>query len=324
MKAAVNTVYGPPSVIKIADVEKPSPGPEDILIKVHYSSVNRTDDGFLRAEPFIVRFFSGLLRPKVNSLGCEFSGIVEEVGSRVSNFRPGDRVFGFDDQKFGGHAEYKTISEHKAIAKVPKNITLEQAAVALEGAHYALFYIYAFPKNSKDLDVFINGATGGIGSAALQIIKAMGHKVEASSTTKEKTTIKKLGANKVIDWQKEAIDKRASMCDVYFDSVGKSSYKEARKILKPDGIYMSSELGRFGQNSLLAIINPIQRVFTGTNIKFPLPKTRKKEVELIAEYLALNQFKPLIDKKYTMEDIPIAYEYVKLGQKVGNVVIKIS
>ena len=323
MKVASNSKYGPQSLIKIIDIETPSPKPKQVLVKIHYSSVNRTDDGFLRGKPFVTRLFTGLLRPKYISVGCEFSGIVESVGSEVKQFKPGDRVFGFDDKNFGCYAEYKAIDENKMIEKVPANITLRQAAVSLEGAHYALFYIYQIPK-SKSTKVFVNGATGAIGSAGVQLLKAKGYCVEASSTTKHVKTARRLGADKVIDWQKQDTSEVASKCDVYFDAVGKSTYKEARKILKPGGLYMSSELGPCGQNPLWSLINPLQRLFTKRNIKFPIPKTRKQEASAIAKYLKGGQFAPLIDRQYSMHEIPEAFEYVESGNKVGNVLVKID
>lgn len=324
MKVASNNSYGPPSLISIKEIEKPSPGPDDVLVKIHYSSVNRTDDGFLRGRPFVARALTGIVRPKYVSVGCEFSGIVETTGAKVTQFKPGDKVFGFDDTKFGGYAKYKVINEDKMIGLVPKNINLQQAAVSLEGAHYALFYIYSIPTGSKDLKIFVNGATGGIGSAAVQLLKALGYYVEASSTTSQVKTIKKLGADKVIDWQTDDISERAAMCDVYFDAVGKSTYKEARKILKSGGLYMSSELGPWGQNPLLSLINPIQKLFTKRSIKFPVPKTRKQELTIITKYLKEGKFTPLIDRLYPFEEIPIAFHYVESGKKVGNVVIKIT
>lgn len=324
MKVASNSVYGNPSVIKLVEKPKPTIGPKDVLVRVEYGSVNRTDIGFLRAKPFVTRFFTGLFHPKYISLGCEFSGVVDSVGSEVKQFKPGDKVFGFDDRHFGGHAEYKAIKEEAMVVKVPEGVSMQHAAVALEGAHYALFYIYAFPKNQKKLRIFVNGATGGIGSAAVQIIAAMGHYVEASAPTQHVKLVKKLGASKVIDWQTESISDEASECDVYFDSVGKSSYAEARKILAKGGVYMSSELGRYGQNPLLAIINPIQRLFTKTNIAFPIPKTRKKEAITVAKYLQSGQFSPLIDKTFDIQSTREAYEYVEQGHKVGNVLVRID
>lgn len=323
MKVASNPVYGGPSVIELVDKPKPTIGPEDVLVRVEYSSVNRTDIGFLRAKPFVTRFFTGLFRPKYSSLGCEFSGVVDSVGSEVTQFKPGDKVFGFDDQHFGGHAEYKAIDENNMVVKMPNGVSFEHAAVALEGAHYALFYIYAFPKTPKKLRVFVNGATGAIGSAAVQLITAQGHHVEASSTTNQMKTVQTLDAKKVIDWQAENISEKASTCDVYFDAVGKSSYAEARKILAKGGVYMSSELGKYGQNPLLAIINPLQRIITGTNIAFPIPKTRKEEASALASYLSSGKFVPLIDKTFDLESIHEAYDYVEQGQKVGNVLVKI-
>ena len=322
MKVITNAKYGSPSVLEIKDVNKISPKYNQILVKVKYSSVNRTDVGFLRGKPFVTRLFTGLLKPKYPSLGCEFSGTVSEVGNDVSLFKVGDRVFGFDDHNFGGYSEYKLINEDEMIEEIPSNISYKQAAISLEGSHYALFFVYKISKpNAK---VFVNGATGAIGSAAVQLLKAMGHYVEASCTTEQLTTIEALGVDKVIDWQKNDISKIASKCDVYLDSVGKSSFKEARKILNPDGLYMSSELGKYGQNPLLSLINPVQRLFTKQNIIFPIPKTRKQEAETIKKYLSTGKFDPLLDKQYEMEEIPLAFRYVESGKKVGNVVIKIS
>lgn len=323
MKAAVNNKYGDPSVIKITHLPVPEVSDNQIFINVSYSSVNRTDDGFLRAKPFVTRFFTGLFKPKYSTLGCEFSGVVEQVGQDVTKFRPDDKVFGFDDKNFGGYAEYKVIGENEAVLKVPTGISLEQAAVAAEGAHYALFYIYTFQENNN-LKIFVNGATGAIGSAAVQLLKAMGYYVEASSTTEQVETIKNLGVDKVIDWQQQDISKQASPCDVYFDSVGKSSFKQARKILMPGGLYMSSELGRFGQNPLLALINPLQRLFTKTNINFPIPKTRKQELETISGYMKSGKFVPLIDRKISLEEIQEGFRYVETGEKIGNVVVEIN
>lgn len=322
MKVASNLVYGPPDTIRIRDVPKPEPKPREVLVKVMYSSVNRTDDGFLRAKPAIVRLFAGLTKPRYPSLGCEFSGVVAEVGEAVKGFKVGDKVFGFDDQRFGGHAEYKVIGADKMIVKMPQNVSFKQAAAALEGAHYALFYMYKIPSTAKV--IFVNGATGAIGSAAIQMLKAEGYKVEASSTTKQVSMVKKLGADKVVDWQKQDISEEASKCDVYFDAVGKSRFSEARKILRPGGLYMSSELGPGGQNPLLSLINPTQRLFTQKNIKFPVPQTRKREAERVLSYLSKGEYVPLIDREYSMKDITKAFKYVESGEKVGNVVIRIT
>ncbi len=323
MKAAVNTQYGPPSIIRIRDIEKPNPSDNQILIRVKYSGANRTDYGFLRAKPFVVRFFSGLFGPKYSSLGCEFSGVVDSVGSKVDDYKKGDKVFGFDDKYFGGYAEYKLIDAKKAVYKIPPGVSTLNAGVASEGAHYALFYIYKI-KDIKNAKVFVNGATGAIGSAAVQILKERGAYVHASSTTEQVEMVKKLGADEVIDWQTEDLSTLGQQFDVFFDAVGKSRYKIARKLLKPGGLYMSSELGPYGQNPLLSIINPIQRIITKRNIKFPVPATRKKEIIEIARLLESHKFTPVIDKEFHLKDVSRALEYVETGNKVGNVVIKIG
>lgn len=323
MKIAENKKYGDPSVISIVDRPTPSIKSKEILVKVHFSSVTRTDIGFLYAKPAVTRLFTGLLRPRYPALGSEFAGIVEKVGDEVSAFSIGDRVFGFDDAKFGGHAEYKVIKSSKMVAKIPDGISFKDAAAATEGAHYAQAFINKVPL-TKDSVVFVHGATGGIGSAMVQLLAARGVTVTASSTTAELKTVKKLGVHTVIDWQKNQLHEHGEVYDHFFDAVGKSSFAAARKILKPGGAYISSELGKNGQNVWLSIINPLQRLFTKKNVFFPLPSTNKKLLDEITLRLSSGEFKPLIDRVYELEDIRQAYEYVETGQKVGNVVIKIA
>lgn len=323
MIAAVNTEYGPPSVIKIREIPAPVPARGEILIKIKYAGANRTDAGFMRAKPPIVRLFSGIVGPKYSSLGCEFSGVVETVGSKVSDFKKGDKVFGFDDKNFGAFAEYKVIKANKAVYKIPEGIPTKHAGVATEGAHYALYYLKKIKIPHKAV-VFVNGGTGAIGSAAIQLLKEKGAYVYASSTTAELKLVKKLGADQVVDWQAQDITSVGMQFDVFFDSVGKSSFKTARKILKPGGIYMSSELGKWGQNPILSLINPIQKLFTKRNIKFPIPQTKKEDIKEIARVLKSRKYTPVIDREYHLKDVPRAMRYVETGQKVGNVVIKVN
>lgn len=322
MRAAVNKEYGPPSVIKIQQVEKPSPNSDQILIKIEYAGANRTDSGFLQAKPFVTRFFTGLLKPKYSSLGCEFSGVVESIGSSVAEFKKGDRVFGFDDKDFGAFAEYKVINASSAVAKIPSGITAKDAAAATEGAHYALYYIYKI-KNIAKSRVFVNGGTGAIGSAAIQLLKERGAYVYASSTTEQINMVKNIGADNVIDWQKDDITKLDQNFDVFFDAVGKSRFSIARKILKPGGLYMSSELGPYGQNPILTLLNPMQKIFTKRNIAFPIPYTKKEDIQEIARVLESRSFNPVIDSEYSLDETAKALERVESGKKVGGVVINI-
>lgn len=321
MKAAVRYSYGPPSSIKITQVPKPLIKPGEIIIEVHASSVNRTDDGFLRAKPFITRFFSGLTKPRQLILGCEFAGKVVEAAEDVGEFAVGDRVFGFDDVRWGGHGEFKVISANKSVVKIPDNVSYEQAAVSTEGAHYALSYMQTIQKLGAKR-VLIHGATGAIGSAAAQLFKDAGMYVVATSPTKQLELVRKLGADKVIDWQKTDFTACGEQFDVVFDAVGKSRFTACRKLLVPKGVYISTELGPFGQNPMLGILSPFYKLVGAKRVLFPLPLNKKSLITYIAERLESGTFKPLIDRTYKLDEIADAYLYVESGQKIGNVVVK--
>ncbi len=323
MKAAVQQKYGPPSTIQILNVPKPKVGAGEILVRVHASSVNRTDDGFLRAKPFVTRFFSGLTKPRQPILGCEFAGEVVEVGDAVEEFAVGDRVFGFDDVGWGGHGEYKLIAAHKSVVKIPDLISYEQAAASTEGAHYALCYLLKMQKLGAKR-VLVNGATGAIGSAAVQLLKDAGMYVVATAPTKQLELVRTLGADKVLDWQKTDFTTCGELFDVVFDAVGKSHLSACRTLLVPKGVYISTELGPYGQNPLLGIVSPVYKLFGAKRLMFPLPMSKKWLIAYIAERLESGAFKPVIDRTYNLDKIADAYVYVEAGQKIGNVVIKIK
>lgn len=320
MKAAIHTKYGPPEVVKIMDVPKPTPLGNEVLVRVYASTVNRTDSGFRSAEYFISRFWSGLFRPKQQILGCEFAGVVEAVGSDVRNFKKGDRVFGFDDQKFGGHAEYLTISEDKAIDIIPDKLTFEQAAPLLEGAHYALCDIRA-SKIKSGQKAMVYGATGAIGSAAVQLLKAMGVVVTAVCNSKNTELVKSLGADKVVDYQTEDFTQTNDRFHFIFDAVGKSSFGACKPLLTDKGIYVSTELGKNAENVFLALLTPL---FKEKKVIFPIPVIEKQDVAFIKGLVENGSFKPVTDREYRLEQIVEAYKYVESGQKTGNVILKIA
>lgn len=320
MKASIYRKYGPPEVITIEEVEKPRPQSNEILIKIIASTVNRTDCGFRSAEYFISRFFSGLFKPKMKVLGSEFAGIVTEIGSQVSQFKIGDKVFGFDDKKFGGHAEYKCIAENQTVVTIPDDIPFETAAAILEGSHYALCDIRA-AKVQKGQKVLLNGATGSIGSAALQILKHFEAHVTAVCDTKSLELVKSLGADKVIDYTKEDYTNTNEKYDFVFDAVGKSSFGQAKKVLTEKGIYISTELGKNGENIYLALWTSL---FKKKKLLFPIPTSSKEDTLFIKNLVETKQFSPLIDRIYKLDEIVEAYNYVETGQKIGNVVIKIA
>ncbi|HMS25537.1 MAG TPA: NAD(P)-dependent alcohol dehydrogenase [Acidimicrobiia bacterium] len=321
MKAAVNLKYGPPAeVVHIEEVDKPTPMPNEILIKVHASSVNRSDCGFVRAKPFVTRFFSGMFRPRNQILGCEFAGEVVECGSNVDSFKLGDRVFGFDDSRWGGHGEFKVIDVKRMVAKIPDNISFDVAAVSSEGGHYALSYLWSMRIGKGDR-VLIHGATGAIGSAAVQLFKQAGAYVVATADTNNVELVEKLRADRVIDRVTEDFTQCGETFDVVFDSVGKSSFRDCKKLLVKRGLYVATELGKWGQNPLLAIVSPLFRLVRAKRVTFPLPKANHKVIEHLRDRLADGTFVPVIDRTYPLDRIVDAYAFVETGQKVGNVLI---
>jgi NADPH:quinone reductase-like Zn-dependent oxidoreductase len=320
MKACIYKKYGPPEVVSLAEVEKPVPKSNEILIKVKYATVNRTDCGFRSAEYFISRFFSGLLKPKNQILGNEFAGIVAEIGSEVTGFKIGDKVFGYNDKTFGAHAEYLCLNEKSNLALIPENIQLNHAAAICEGAHYALCDIRAAKVKAGD-EVLVYGATGAIGSSAVQLLKHFGAHVTAVCNTQNVDLMLSLGADKVIDYQKEDYTQSPEKFDLIFDAVGKSSFKIGKKVLKERGIYISTELGKHGANVWLALLTPI---FSKKKVLFPIPFIYLEDVQFLAGLVLVNEFKPLIDRTYSMEEIVEAYQYVESAQKVGNVLLEID
>ena len=317
MRAIVNTVYGPPEVVKLEEVDKPVAKDNEVLIKVYATTVNRTDCGFRSADYFITRFFSGLFKPRLKILGNEYAGEVEATGKAVTLFKTGDRVFGYNDSKFGAHAEYMTIDENGAIATIPENTTYEEAAPICEGAHYALCDIRAAKVRSGQ-NVLIYGATGAIGSAAVQLVKYFGAKVTAVCNTKNVDLVKSLGADIVVDYTRQDFTKTNQTFDFIFDAVGKSSFGKCKPLLGEKGIYISTELGKNSENIFLALMTP---VIGGKKVLFPIPTISKEDVIFLKELVETSKFKPLIDRRYPLEQIVEAYSFVETGQKTGNVVI---
>ncbi|MET6997784.1 NAD(P)-dependent alcohol dehydrogenase [Chitinophaga defluvii] len=317
MRAIVYRKYGSPEVAQLEEIAPPVPQDHEVLIKVHATTVNRTDCGFRSAEYFIVRFFSGLFRPKNKVLGNEFAGEIEKVGKDVTLFAPGDKVFGYNDTRFGAHAEYMVMAAQGAITTMPDNITYEEAAPVTEGAHYALCDIRA-AKIKSGQQVLINGATGAIGSAAVQLVKHLGAEVTAVCDTPNIALVKSLGADEVIDYTQQDFTQLPQSFDVVFDAVGKSSFGKCKPLLKKNGIYMSTELGYMSQNPFLALITPL---LGGKRVLFPIPTISKEDVVFLKELVVTGKYKPVIDRYYALEEIVAAYKYVEAGKKTGNVVI---
>lgn len=319
MKAAVHTRYGPPDVVRVLDVAEPAVGDKDVLVRVHATTVNRTDCGFRAAKPFVARFVTGLVRPKVTVLGNEFAGVVEAVGTAVTSFQVGDRVFGYNEGPFGAHAEYLSIPEDGSLATMPDGMTFEEAAPSTEGAHYALMFIRKAGIRGGE-DVLVYGATGAIGSAAVQLLKSIGATVTAVCDTRNMDLVSKLGADRVIDYTAEDFTAGGRRYDVVLDAVGKSTFGHCRRVLKPGGTYLSSDVGPLWQNTYLAVVTPL---LPGRSVRFPIPKHDQEMVRYFKRLLDSGEFRPVIDRTYPLERIVDAYRYVETGQKVGNVVISI-
>ena len=324
MRAAVFNRYGPPDVVCVKDVETPTPGDNELLVKVHATTVNRTDCSYRRASPFILRFWTGLLRPEKTILGTEFAGEVEAAGRSVTSFAAGDRVFGYVEGSFGAHAQYLAIPEDGSLATIPADLSYEEAAPATEGSHYALSSLM-HAKLRSGQDVLVNGGTGAIGSAAVQLLSSLGVRVTAVCDTANVELVRGLGAAKVVDYTVEDFTEDEQQYDIVFDAVGKSSFGRCRRLLKPGGIYVSSDGGPWFQNAALPLVTPlVGRFLEGKRVVFPFPKIDQAMVRRFAQLMESRAFRPVIDRRYPLDDIVEAYRYVETGQKIGNVVIVVD
>jgi len=320
MRAAVRTSYGPPDVVRIAEVDKPTPKDNEVLVKVHATTVNRTDCGFRAGKPFFVRALTGLPRPRVTVLGTEFAGEVEAVGHSVASFAVGDRVFGFKGLPFGAHAEFMAIPQDGFLATMPAHLTFEEAAPSTEGSHYALALIRKAKVRSGQ-DALVYGATGAIGSAAVQLLKQLGAKVTAVCGPEHLELVKGLGADRVIDYTAQDFTRDAQRYDVVLDAVGKSSFLRCRRLLQPGGVFLSSEFGPLAQNLVLALITPL---FRGRKAMLNLGRDDPRMARYFREVLESGAFRPLIDRRYRLDEIVEAYRYVETGLKIGNVVVSVE
>jgi NADPH:quinone reductase-like Zn-dependent oxidoreductase len=319
MRAAVNTRYGSPDVVQVQDVPMPRSGPRDVLVKLHATTVSRTDCGYLRAHPFFIRALTGLRRPKRTILGMDFAGDVEAVGKQVTTFAPGDRVFGLTPHDHGGHAEYLSVPEDGAIARMPTQLGFSDAVVC-EGALYADTNLRGFGLRPGHT-ILIYGASGAIGTAAVQLAKAYGAEVTAVVAGKHLDLARSLGADHVIDYTRQDFTKLGRTFDFVLDSVGKVSYLRCRRLLKPGGSFAATDLGSGGQNLPLLLWSDLTR---NRRVIFPIPKSTKGFVEYMRDRMEAGQFRAVVDRRYSLEQIQEAYRYVETGQKTGIVVIEVG
>lgn len=320
MRAAVSERYGAPDVVVVRDIPAPVPADDEILIRVDATTVNRTDCAYRAARPFFMRAFTGLRRPRRPVLGTEFAGEVVRTGGAVDRFAVGDRVFGYCEGRFGAHAELLVVRQDSAVAAVPEGIDQVTAAAASEGSHYAASAIRRAGVRTGDR-VLVNGATGGIGSAAVQLLAAMGAHVTAVCHAEHAELVRGLGAERVLALEDGDFTRGTDRYAVVIDAVGKSTFGRCRRILEPGGAYVSSELGPGWQNIPLSLVGLVLR--RGRRVVFPLPDEGLPMLERIRDHLAAGTFRPVIDRIYPLDEIVEAYRYVEAGQKVGNVVLTV-
>lgn len=306
MKAVVITEYGPPEVLQIKNIEKPTPKADEVLIKVHATTAHAGDSRIRRSSPFIVvRLLFGFFKPKKNLIpGIELSGVIEEVGSKVTHFKKGDEVFGLTGLRLGAYAEYCCIREKVKdgtqerkgiIKKIPNNLTLDESSVVASGALTALKNLQK-GKVQKGTSILINGGSGSLGTYAIQLAKYYGAEVTAVCSGKNEALVRSIGADHVIDYTQEDFTQTGKKYDVVYDAVMKSTRFKCKKILKPKGIYLNN---------------------------YWLSSIKQSDMETIHALIEKNELKPIIDRTYTIDNVVEAHKYLDTERKKGNVIIQI-
>jgi NADPH:quinone reductase-like Zn-dependent oxidoreductase len=323
MKASVYTRYGPPDVVQITDVEKPVPKDDEVLIKVRAASVNPLDWHFMRGEPYFVRILAGLRKPKITRLGVDLAGQVEAVGRNVTQFKPGDEVFGTCR---GAFAEYLCTSESALVMK-PDNVTFEQAASVPIAAFTALQGLRDKGQIQPAQKILINGAAGGVGTFAVQIAKSFGADVTGVCSTRNVDMVRSIGADRVIDYTQQDFTKSGQRYDLIFDCIGNHSLLACRRVLTPKGIYIAvgGPSGRWMIGPLAsAITAPVLSRFVSQNFVTFIAKLSKKDLTIMHELMKTGKVTPVIDRSYSLSEVPEAIRYLEGGHARGKVVITLE
>lgn len=317
MRAAVHERYGPPEVLQVKEVERPVPKDDEVLVRVHASTVTRSDTGVRDpSEYWFSRIFTGLRRPKRTIAGTELAGVVEEVGKDVRGFRVGDEVFGI---KGGANAEYVCVRESGVIAHKPAGLSFEEAAAIPDGALLALTCFH--PQRWAGKRIVVYGASGSMGTAMVQLSKHFGAHVTAVCPTPAVELVRSLGADDVVDYLREDFTKNGETYDAVIDAVGKHSFRRCRRSLAPGGEYISGDLGFLYHTPLLALAT---RVVGSKRVRMGLGTYRRADLLLVKELVEAGAYRPVIDRAYPLEDVVEAARYVQTGQKIGNVVLTLD
>ena len=323
MKAIVYRCYGSPDVLKFEDVEKPAPADDEVLVKVHAAAVNPLDWHYMRGSPYIMRLMSGLGAPDRTSLGVDFAGTVEAVGKNVTKFKPGDEVFGGSS---GAFAEYVTVGEDKALVLKPANMTFEQsAAVAIAGIT-ALQALRDKGRIKPGQKVLINGASGGVGTFAVQIAKSFGAEVTGVCSTRNVAMVRSIGADHVIDYTREDYTRSGQTYDLIIDNVGNHPLLANRRALKPDGIMVM--VGGAKGNWLAPLMGPIKALmlspFVGQEFVMILARLHKDDLAILRDLMQTGKVTPVIDRRYLLSEVPAAIRYSEEGHARGKIVIDLD
>jgi NADPH:quinone reductase-like Zn-dependent oxidoreductase len=317
MRAIVQDRYGPPEVLHIEEVEKPVPAAGDVLIRVRASTVSQTDTHIRAAKPPFWRLIGGFRRPRWRTLGVDLAGVVEAVGPGVTEFAVGDEVFGLV-RWVGTHAEYVCVPERMPIAHKPASLSFEEAAAVGDGAMQALATLRVGGVKAGDR-IVVYGASGSLGSAAVQIAKHMRAHVIGVTSAKNVELVGSLGADEVIDYTREDLTKRGPVFDVVIDAVGKYAWHWGRRALKPGGVYVETDFGPHKLETL--IMWPLSRWIGSRRLKFASGRRTKADVRYVKELIEAGAYRPVIDRVYPMEQVAEAHRHVETWHKRGNVVL---
>jgi NADPH:quinone reductase-like Zn-dependent oxidoreductase len=325
MKAIVHTKYGPPDELQIMEVEKPIPGNNEVLIKIHATTVTTTDCNIRnftfvpKSFMFFARFMFGFKKPRIKILGIDLAGEIEAIGKNVKLFKVGDHVFGSPGTKFGGHAEYCCVPENGALAIKPADLSWEKAAAISLAGNTALFFIRDLAKIQPGQTILIHGASGAIGTYAVQLAKYYGAVVTGVCSTTNRDLVKSLGADKVIDYTKEDYTKSDEKYDFVFGVVGKTTFSQCKGILKPKGIYLENMM------EIKDFLKVLRTSITGgQKFKGGVSSERADNLNFFVELIESGKLIPVIDKVYPLERTAEAFKYVEQGHKKGNVVISLN
>jgi len=321
MKAMIQSSYGGPDVLRLAEVPKPTPADNEVLLRIVATVATPSDVAFRSGRPLVARLFSGLFRPRIAVNGDNVAGIVESVGIRVTRFSLGDRVFGSTGPGLGAYAEYRCLSEDAALAALPDGLGFGEAAGLADGGLTALPFLRDVARLQPGQQILVNGASGCVGSAAVQLARHMGATVIGVCSGRNVGRVRMLGAHEVIDYEREDFTARRDAYDVVFDAVGKSSFAGCRLALRAEGIYLTTVPDFRALPAMLRKRGKRAR-FAATGLRPPADKVR--DLALLTDLFTAGHLRPLVDREYRLAQMPEAHAYVETGRKVGSVVVWIS